>query len=111
MCENKLKYFVALYSERKDMYYFETPIGKSRWYAKHGACKTDAYLQESECRRRGWINCNKPDGLEGDLLKSLINCRPFVAYAFDQGIQGAEEAGLEMDAVVLRATGKESAHE
>ncbi len=38
------------------MYYFETPVGKSRWYAKQGACKTDAFLQENECKRRGWTH-------------------------------------------------------
>lgn len=28
----------------------------------------------------------------------LAKCRPFVAFAFDQGIVGAEEAGMELDA-------------
>lgn len=59
MSDTPTKFFFALYSERKDMYYFETPTGKSRWYAKHGACKTDAYLQEVECKRRGFIQSSE----------------------------------------------------
>lgn len=33
----------------------------------------------------------------------LANCRPFVAFAFDQGIVGAEEAGIELDAFMAAA--------
>lgn len=51
------------------MYYFETPIGKSRWYAKYGACKTDASLQENECKRRGFIHSR--DIAAKELLEKL----------------------------------------
>jgi hypothetical protein len=35
-----------------------------------------------------------------DVLALLAECRTFVAYAYDKGIVGAEEAGLQIDHVL-----------
>ena len=59
-----LRFFQYRYNEKRDAYYFETPIGRSRWYAKQGACKTDAFLAEQECKRRGWILNRESDARE-----------------------------------------------
>lgn len=40
-----------------------------------------------------------------DLLEALKASRTFVAYAFDQGIHGAEEAGRQIDAGIAKAEG------
>ena len=51
----EIRYFTALYHEKRDMWYYETPTGKSRWHNKQGECQTCASLDEAERKRRGWI--------------------------------------------------------
>ncbi len=42
-----------------------------------------------------------------ELLEALRNSRTFVAYAYDQGIMGAYEAGIAIDAAIAKAEGRE----
>lgn len=41
-----------------------------------------------------------------DLLEALEQARKYVAFAFDQGIEGAEKTGLDLDAAIAKARGE-----
>lgn len=41
-----------------------------------------------------------------DLLSALDQSRKYVAFAFDQGIEGADQAGLDIDAAIKKARGE-----
>jgi hypothetical protein len=82
-----LRFFQCLYDEKRDACYFETPTGRSRWYAKQGACKTDAFLAEQECKRRGWILNRESDAREErirELEAELLNKTDSIQIAADR---------------------------
>lgn len=51
--------------------------------------------------------CATVEGRADRAMRALKQCRPFVAYAFDQGIVGAEDAGRVLDAAIA-AGGEET---
>lgn len=63
----------------------QTHISASEWGVLRDALAT----QEQACRAR-----------IDPLAEALRACRPFVAYAYDQGIVGAEDAGRHLDAAL-----------
>ena len=72
-----IRYFTALYHDKKDLWYYETPTGRSRWHNKEGECNTHAKLAEGECQRRGWVLRSKSDEADSSALQ---NCELIEAW-------------------------------
>jgi len=82
----------GLYTGRECQHYARANMEPLR--ADHAALRAEYYrvvhaLQDEQARAER-------------LAEALRKARPFVAYAYDQGIVGAEDAGRELDAAIAQ---------
>ena len=86
------------------------PVGNFAYVSKAG-CSLAIVHCYAACGSDDWMRDQAMENAQvmaagPDLLSALDQSRKYVAFAFDQGIEGADQAGLDIDAAIKKARGE-----